>query len=87
MAARLGAYFGVPARWWLAMQAEHDAAELAAHPELVRDVVPLEPDPNVLLTPTGVLRLDSVAPADGQRGGVRIVHYDNGSVALVSDDR
>ncbi len=36
MAAKLGAYFGVPARWWLLMQAEYDAVNVAARPELVR---------------------------------------------------
>ena len=61
MAARLGAFFGVPARWWLLMQAEFDASELAARPELGDGVVPLEADPDLLLTPTGVIRLDDEA--------------------------
>ncbi len=57
MAARLGAFFHVPARWWLLMQAEHDAAMVSADPTLVEGVTPMAPDPDVLLTPTGVLRL------------------------------
>ncbi|MEQ1567315.1 MAG: HigA family addiction module antitoxin [Myxococcota bacterium] len=87
MAARLGAYFGVPARWWLLMQAEYDAADVAARPELVRGVVPLEPNPDVLLTPTGVLRLDVAPPAVDEGGEVRTIRYDNGSVGLIGDDR
>lgn len=88
MAARLGAYFDVPARWWLLMQAEYDAAEVAARPDLVRGVVPLEPNPDVLLTPTGVLRLDAAAPPTTNRGRVvRTIRYDNGAVGLVGDDR
>ena len=59
MAARLGAYFGVPARWWLLMQAEFDDREIAACPELFDGVTPMEVDPDILLTPTGVLRLDT----------------------------
>jgi antitoxin HigA-1 len=87
MAAKLGAYFGVPARWWLLMQAEYDAADVAARPELVRGVVPLEPNADVLLTPTGVLRLDAAPPAADRGREVRTVRYDNGSVGLVGDDR
>jgi len=64
MAARLGAFFGVPARWWLLMQAEFDASELASRPELGDGVVPLEVDPDLLLTPTGVLRLDDDASSE-----------------------
>jgi addiction module HigA family antidote len=107
MAARLGAYFGVPPRWWLSMQAEFDDAELAARPELRDDVIPWEADPDLLLTPTGVLRLDAVGVAEReppssipraaleaipQGAGsppdlrnVRVVRYENGSLALVGD--
>ena len=46
------------------------------------------PNPDVLLTPTGVLHLDA-APTetvpDAERR-VRTVQYDNGAVALVGDD-
>ena len=59
MAARLGAFFRVPARWWLLMQAEYDAAMMSNLPELTRSVSPVELDPDVLLTPNGVLRLGS----------------------------
>ena len=59
MAARLGAFFVVPAGWWLLMQAEYDAAAVASDPALVRGVTPMVPDPDVLLTPTGALRLDA----------------------------
>ena len=57
MAARLGAFFQVPARWWLLMQAEYDAAVVEADPTSREGVTPMEPDPDVLLTPKGVLRL------------------------------
>lgn len=87
MAAKLGAYFGVPARWWLLMQAEYDAADVAARPELVRGVVPLEPNPDVLLTPTGILRLDVEPPAANTSREVRTIRYDNGSVGLVGEER
>jgi len=86
MAAKLGAYFGVPARWWLMLQAEYDAAEVAVRPELVRDVMPLEPNPDVLITPTGVLHLDAPSPAAHEGRGVRTIRYDNGAVGLVGDD-
>jgi len=64
MAARLGAYFGVPARWWLLMQAEFDAQEVAAYPELYEGVTPMEADPDVLITPKGVLHLDAPENAE-----------------------
>lgn len=59
MAARLGAYFGVPARWWLLMQAEFDAQDVLARPELSEGVCPMEPNSDILFTPNGVLRLDA----------------------------
>jgi len=62
MAARLGAFFRVPARWWLLMQAEYDAARVEAAPEMLAGVTPMEPDAEVLLTPKGVLRLGESAP-------------------------
>lgn len=64
MAARLGAFFQVPARWWLLMQAEYDAQEVSGKPELIKGVAPLEPDPDVLLTPSGVLRLAPAPPSE-----------------------
>lgn len=61
IASRLGAYFRVPARWWLEMQLEHDAYRLRQQPEITEGVTPLEVDPAVLLTPTGVLHLGEPA--------------------------
>lgn len=81
LAARLGAFFDVPARWFILMQAEHDAARVAEDPAVAEGVVPWSPDPDVLLTPRGVRRLDT--PAEKEAGGVREVRYANGSVALV----
>ncbi len=57
MAARLGAFFNVPARWWLLMQAEYDAYDLERHPQAL-GITPLDLDPAILLTPSGVLRMD-----------------------------
>ena len=58
MAARLGAYFQVPAKWWLQMQTGFDAAEIARRPSLREGVTPLELDCSLLVTPSGVLQLD-----------------------------
>ncbi len=107
MAARLGAFFGVPARWWLLMQVEFDERRIADHLECVDEVKPWVPDPDVLLTPDGVMRLRPPDPTDPepapslprdplemippdaerQRGNreVRVVRYDNGSLALVGE--
>lgn len=107
MAARLGAYFGVPARWWLSMQLEFDERQIEEHPEKVSAVKPWVPDPDVLLTPDGVMRLPApeqleLEPAPSLPGGppaenppdddrhrgnrqVRVVRYDNGSIALVGE--
>jgi hypothetical protein len=68
MAARLGAFFNVPARWWLLMQAEYDADGLERHPQTL-GITPLDLDPAILLTPSGVLRLGDLPqddPADAQ---------------------
>lgn len=64
MAARLGAYFQVPARWWLLMQAEYDAAMVDADPTLREGVTPMESDQDVLITPKGVLRLAPASPSE-----------------------
>lgn len=53
MAARLGAYFQVPALWFLEMQAAYDAAQIAADPHATQGVTPRPRDRNFLLTPTG----------------------------------
>lgn len=58
MAARLGAYFMVPPRWWLLMQAQFDAHIVESSPDLARGVTPMEFNPDVILTPNGVLQLD-----------------------------
>lgn len=70
-AARLAAFFGVPARWWLLMQAEYDAATVLLDAETIADITPLEVPPDVLLTPTGVLRLKS--PGDSVSRATRPV--------------
>ena len=107
MAARVGVYFGVPARWWLLMQVEFDERQIAEHPQNAAEVKPWVPDPDVLLTPDGVIHLRApdqtdLAPAsslprdhlemippdtDRPRGNrnVRVVRYDNGSLALVGE--
>jgi addiction module HigA family antidote len=62
MAARLAAFFNVPARWWLLMQAEYDSFILEQNPPYHQTIHPLQLDPSVLLTPGGVLRLDDPSP-------------------------
>ncbi len=62
MAARLGAYFRVPPRWWLLMQAYHDAQVAESRLDLVEGVTCMELNPDVILTPNGVLRLDEAEP-------------------------
>jgi len=62
MAARLGAYFMVPPRWWLLMQAQFDAHIAESRPELAEGVTRTEFNPDVILTPNGVLRLDEAGP-------------------------
>ena len=84
MAARLGAYFGVPARWFLVMQANYDAAMLATQPEAVGGVTPLEVDPDVLITPQGVISLVNVEAPAPRLEEPTTVQFDNGSVALLS---
>lgn len=64
IAARLGAYFQVPAKWWLSMQTDYDAQQIEQHPELSDDVVPLQLDPALLLTPKGVLHLGEPKDTD-----------------------
>lgn len=65
MAARLGAYFQTPAKWWLQMQADYDADQIAGDPTMTDGVEPLALDPSVLLTPTGVLHLGDVVEDAG----------------------
>lgn len=82
MAARLGAYFQVPARWFLQMQADYDAAVVECSPEMTAGVSPLDIDPDWMLTPDGALSLSAPQepPPDAE---VRTVQLDNGAVALV----
>ena len=87
MAARLGAYFNVPALWWLQMQAQYDAARVEADSALIHEVSPLPTNPDILLTPRGVLRLDQAADDTGiLAADAQVVRYPNGAIALVSED-
>jgi len=87
IAARLGAYFSVPALWWLQMQAQYDAARVEAEPALVEDVTPLPPNPDILMTPRGILRLDEADDSTPKlTADVQVVRYQNGAIALVSED-
>lgn len=61
MAGRLGVCFGVPAKWWLQMQLDFDLGQLASSANLAAEVRPIELDPDVLLTPKGVIRLGAAA--------------------------
>lgn len=82
-AARLGAYFGVPAKWWLLMQAEHDATTLDDHARSVAAVKPLKLPADVLLTPNGVMRLS--APRRQDQAAVRPVSLSAGRRAETVD--
>ena len=84
MAARLGAYFGVPARWFLLMQAERDAEVLGRDTSLTQGVVPLHIGDEWLMTPDGAMSLDRI-PQQTSTRGVRTVRLDNGSLALFSE--
>jgi len=64
MAACLGAYFQVPGKWWLLMQCEYDTEQLA-HTGGLERVSPLVLDPDVLLTPKGVLHLGPAGDCPG----------------------
>jgi len=70
------------------MQAEFDAADIAGCSDLVVGVTPMLPNPDVLLTPAGVIHLDAVAsPHDpGTPRGVHTVAYNNGAVVLTSGE-
>lgn len=64
MALRLSLFFDVPARWWLEMQARFDADDPEQLTRLRSVVIPYGELADVLVTPTGVRRLDE-APAAG----------------------
>lgn len=83
MAARLGAYFSVPPRWFLWMQAEYDAERVDGDLTLIEGVSPCEPNRDWLLTPTGALWIDAPWP-EPEPKGVRTVQYANGALALLS---
>ncbi|MCB9678287.1 MAG: HigA family addiction module antidote protein [Alphaproteobacteria bacterium] len=84
MAARLGVYFGVPARWFLLMQAEYDASRLEGDTSVVQGVEPAEIDPDWLLTPEGAIFL-SAPPVESTSSTVRTVRLENGAVALLGN--
>lgn len=87
MAARVGAYFNVPTLWRLQIQAQYDAARVETEPTLVAAVTPLPTNPDILLTPRGVLRLDQAADDTGiLAADAQVVRYPNGAIALVSED-
>jgi antitoxin HigA-1 len=73
-AARLGAFFGTPARWWLLLQVEYDADVVTPAAEVLDEVTRLELPSDVLLTPKGVVRLGpSEDPNPGPRQPVSLV--------------
>lgn len=63
LAAKLGAFLGVPARWWLDKQVDFDVYVLEAQPQLAQGVEPLRLSPDVFLTPSGVIDWTGVEPA------------------------
>lgn len=81
LAARLGAFFQVPARWFLDMQTVYDAARIEGDPTLAAGVAPWEPDPDVLLTPRGVMSLVD-APEGEAAGSMQQRELENGAVML-----
>lgn len=85
MAARLGRCLGVPARWFLIMQAEYDATVVEMDLDIAADVTPIEIDPDWLLTPTGAMSLSADTGSLGTTAPARVVRLDNGAVALLSD--
>jgi len=85
IAAKLGAYFRVPAKWFLVMQAEYDADRIAADASLIANVIPLTMHPDHLITPDGVLSLLSTTPNPTPTPAVRAVTLHNGAVALLSN--
>lgn len=101
MAAKLSAFFGVPAKWWLQMQLAWDLHLIEQVP--VHEIEPLKLGESMLLTPKGVLDLSGELPESSQPVSlslhglgapqglqeprqVRQVVYDNGAVALVGGE-
>ncbi len=96
-AARLGAYFQVPALWFLEAQARWDAQRLASDPALTAHVVPCARLANVIVTPKGVVHAPRArtvrplaplmvslteAPEPKPTGEVRVVINPDGTTAL-----
>lgn len=67
-ALRLGLYFGVPPKWFLDLQAEHDTIGTPELEALRTAVVPVSSD-DFLVTPTGAIAL---APATPPRGDMTL---------------
>ena len=84
MAGRLGVSFGVPARWFLLMQAEYDASRVDADPEVGAGASPIEIDPDWLLTPDGAMSLAVDVQPPQAAPPVRAIQLDNGALALLS---
>ena len=85
MAARLGVCFGVPARWFLLMQAEFDAEQITADAVVTTGATQLDIDPDWMLTPDGAISLVSPEEPPVEVSAVRTVRLDNGAVALLSE--
>ncbi len=84
VAVRLGAFLGVPARWFIQLQADHDVAAVEAQGVSGSGRVGLVIDPDFMITPGGVISLTPpVGPVKEAGGGPRTVRYANGSVALL----
>lgn len=98
LAARMGKYFGVPPGWWVSMQGEWDLSQIPSGLDL-NTVSPLPYNPDLMLTPKGVvvlppeeaevgepLTLPSASPrahTPSTQRQVKEVRYESGSVALV----
>jgi len=65
MALRLALFFDVPARWWLEMQARHDADDPERLSALREAVTPYAGLDDVLVTPSGVRHLDAASKPSG----------------------
>jgi antitoxin HigA-1 len=61
-AARLGLYFGVPAAWWLDMQARYDTEGAPWVEELREQVTPRSDLAELLVTRSGVRRMPPSGP-------------------------
>lgn len=66
IAMRLSLFFEVPARWWLEMQAQFDAADQERLEALRPTVRRCEDLDQVLVTPSGVMRFDQAPDASAE---------------------